>query len=211
MAVHVRTFVVGPIETNCYLVIDDRSQNAVVVDPGDTCATLEAALGEVTLTDILLTHTHFDHIGGVNRLVELTGARVWAHRLEADWLGDPTRNLSAAMEEYTPLVRVPRPSVVLCGGEETHLVGQSLRVAHAPGHTPGHVIYVLGDIAFVGDVIFRGSVGRTDFPGGDSQTLLESIESQVLTLPAQTRLLPGHGPTTTVGNERQHNPFVAAR
>jgi hydroxyacylglutathione hydrolase len=208
VSLHIQTFVVGPIETNCYLVTDDTSRNAFVVDPGDTCPALEKALEEVTLTDILLTHAHFDHIAGVNRLVELTGAEVWCHQLEADWLDDPALNLSAAMGDYIPAVRAASPSVLLQGGETTTLLEHSLRVAHTPGHTPGHVIYVFGDVAFTGDVIFCGSVGRTDFPGGDSDTLLGSIRSHVLVLHDETRLLPGHGPSTTVGHERQSNPFL---
>ena len=208
MALNIRTFVVGPIETNCYLVVDDKNKNAVVVDPGDTCAELEEALDGVTLTDILVTHAHFDHIAGVSRLVELTAPTSPPHHPEPDWPDDPARNLPAAMGEHTPAVRVGRPSVLLQGGETTTLLERSLRVAHTPGHTPGHVIYIFDDVVFVGDLIFCASVGRTDFPGGDSRTLLESIRDQVLSLPDETRLLPGHGPWTTVGHERQNNPFL---
>ena len=209
MTVEIRTIIVGPLETNCYLVTDGSTGDSFAVDPGFACSTLIDLVRDLHLTDILLTHSHFDHIGGVSRLVELTGARVWVHSAEAEWLQNPHLNLSAAMGELSPPVSAPAAAILLQGHEEREFLGEPITVLHTPGHTPGHVTYLFKDVAFVGDLIFRGSVGRTDFPGGNSRTLIRSIEEAILPLPADVRLLPGHGPATTVGEERRHNPFLA--
>jgi glyoxylase-like metal-dependent hydrolase (beta-lactamase superfamily II) len=208
MAIHIQTIEVGPIATNCYVVSEDNSGKAFLIDPGIECEPVLNAVANLCLTDILLTHAHFDHMGGAARLIEATGARLWAPEREADWLANPTRNLSAFAGLSEPIT-CPAATVLIKGGECFPMLGSHLQITLTPGHTPGHVVYSFGDVVFVGDLIFAGSVGRTDFPGGSFKQLLTSITDTIMSLPDDTRLLPGHGPATTVGEERNHNPFLS--
>jgi hydroxyacylglutathione hydrolase len=204
---HVNAIPVGSMDTNCYILTNDVTHEAAVIDPGAPDERLTAALEGYRLTDILLTHAHFDHIGGIESLVDTHKPQIWIHELEASWLNDPQRNLSAWV---SPLAHITAPAATVIVRENLTcaLLGQPLQVKHTPGHTPGHLIYYIDGKAFVGDLIFIGTVGRTDFPGGDYPTLLQSIKREILTLPEDTPLYPGHGPATTVHTEQMHNPFL---
>lgn len=204
---HVHTVPVGELETNCYVLTNALSREAAVIDPGAPDERLAQALTGYRLTDILLTHAHFDHIGGVGYLAELYGPQIWIHTLEASRLNDPKRNLSAWFDP-TATVTAPEATILIAMSGTYRLLGHELRAIHTPGHTPGHLVYYIDDRAFVGDLIFNGSVGRTDFPGGNHQQLLDSIKNAILTLPEETPLYPGHGPATTVHAERACNPFL---
>lgn len=206
--VRIQVVPVGPIATNCYVVRDPEGQ-AFVIDPGcDWRAVLEAVQG-LRVTDILITHAHWDHIGGVGPLQEETGARLWAPAREAAWLADPELNGSAHVGFWIEPVTAPPADELLQGGERLVLLGETIDVLPTPGHSPGHLSYRMGDVVFGGDVLFAGSVGRTDLPGGDFETLARSIREQLYTLDPKTTVLPGHGPATTVGQEMESNPFVS--
>lgn len=206
--VHIRALEVGPIATNCYLVHNEAGK-AFIVDAGYEVDLILAAIRDLELTHILITHAHFDHIGGVARLKAETGASVLIHHIEAEWLTDPQLNMSAIRSEFTPWpVEGPSADELLEDGQILSLLGERIEVRHTPGHSPGHVSYVMGDVVFGGDALFYGSIGRTDLPGGDHRTLVRSIRDKLLTLPASTTVLPGHGPPTTVGAERESNPFL---
>ncbi len=212
MTLKIRHFPLGMTMTNAYLVIEEESSKAVVIDPGFES---EFLLTEIEnegcqLEAVWLTHAHFDHIGGTGALV--SGSReplpVALHAADMPlW----------EMKGGAPLFGVqgvdtgPRPSIDLVDGLTLTLGSTEFEVRHAPGHTPGHVMFYCAsdNVLFCGDVIFQGSIGRTDLPGGSYQTLIESIEQKVLTLPDETRLLNGHGPETTVGRERVYNPFLS--
>jgi len=207
MALRVEQLPLGPIGTNCYVVRSDAaSEEAVVVDPsGDaTELWLELARLGARCAAILVTHGHWDHLVGVGDLAEGTGAPV--HMPEGE------RVLLESPEGFTPpgiSIRPHTPEVLLHGGESLDLAGVRFDVLAVPGHSPAHVAYSADGCVFSGDVLFAGSVGRTDLPGADWETLLASIESLVDALPPQTVVYPGHGPTTTLGRELERNPFLA--
>lgn len=205
--IHIEILSIGPIATNCYIVRGDHGR-AFVIDPGCQCQPVIDAVRDLEVTDILITHAHWDHIGGVAALKEATGARLWAPALEAAWLSDPELNLSHALPFWPQPVIAPRADRLLSGGERLELLGEIIEVRSTPGHSPGHLSYVMGDVVFGGDALFAGSIGRTDLPGGDFETLLRSIREQLFSLPDETTVLPGHGPATTVGRERATNPFL---
>lgn len=202
------TIPVGPIATNTYVVYDESTREALVIDPGVEAAPVLEAIADVKVKHVLLTHAHFDHIGGVGAVVERTGAKIWVHELEKAWLADPRLNLSADSAVTSEPVVAPPADFTWQGGEELDLIGRRIIVLHTPGHSPGHVSLLLGDVLFGGDALFAGSVGRTDLPGGDPDQLFTSIRERLLTLPDSTRVLPGHGPATTIGVERATNPFL---
>jgi hydroxyacylglutathione hydrolase len=206
----VRTFTVGHLQENCYLVRRKAADRAIMIDPGDDPERLiEAvdALG-VTVEAILVTHTHFDHIGAVAALARHTGARVYCPTLEREILADIDASVSplglGGFESYDA-------DEVLAGGEHLELAGLGIDVHFTPGHSPGHLTYALPahDALLAGDVLFRGSVGRVDLPGGDWATLLASIASLIDVYPPQTLVFPGHGPHTALGTERATNPFLS--
>jgi len=203
-------FTVGPVQENCYLFRREGSARALIVDPGDEADRLLHAVDElgVELDGILLTHTHFDHVGAVAPVARATGAEVWVPEIEKPVLADI-------------MSFVPWPGFgpydswdaehTLKGGETLELAGFEIDVIFTPGHSPGHVTYSIADerAVFSGDVLFQGSVGRTDLPGGDWPTLLESIRALVDNLPEDTTVHPGHMGLTTLGAERASNPFLA--
>lgn len=204
------SFTLGPAATNAYIVGDPASGEAVVIDPAwDGERLLQAAEQRGwRITSIWLTHAHFDHLGGSAAVADGSSPPppVALHADDA-WLW--------RREGLAPLFGLrldpgPEPTIDLKHGMALFLGGQRVEVRHAPGHTRGHVLFYLPSQAllFCGDVIFQGSIGRTDLPGGDMATLLASIRREVLSLPDETRLLPGHGPETTVGEERRTNPFL---
>ena len=197
----------GPLATNCYLVRADRAAaEAVVVDPSGSAAEirLELAARGARCVAILVTHSHFDHVLGLTDLAEGTGAPVHAPAGELAVLEDPSSFAPAGL----PL-RACTPDVLLEGGETLELAGVTFEVVAVPGHSPAHLAYAIDGAVLSGDVLFVGSVGRTDIPGADWQTLLESIRTLVDRLPAETAVYPGHGPATTLAAELASNPFLA--
>lgn len=206
----VRIIPVTSFQQNCSLLCCESSGRAAVVDPGGEPERIraEAEASGVRLEKILVTHGHFDHVGAVDRLARELNLPIEGPQ-EAD------RFLLESLPEWCSQFGFPPgesfiPDRWLHGGDEVRFGDQVMEVRHCPGHTPGHVIFFhrQGRLAVVGDVIFQGSIGRTDFPRGDHETLLTSIREQVWTLGDDVTLLPGHGPTTTVGQERAHNPFL---
>ncbi len=203
-------FVLGPVLTNAYLAADPDSGEAVAIDPGWDGEVLvsEAEKRNWRIGNIWLTHAHFDHLGGSAGVADGS---------------NPPPPVALHPDDYTLWraqggaglfgMRIdpgPEPTIDLQHGQVLFLGSNRLEVRHAPGHTPGHVVFYCQEqgVCFCGDVIFEGSIGRTDLPGGSTQQLLDSIRRQIFTLPDETRLLPGHGEETTVGRERRANPFL---
>ena len=205
-----RCFTVGPLQENCWIVRRDGADRALVIDPGEEPDRLLKAIAElgVTVEAILLTHTHFDHIGAVAPLARATGAPVTCPELEVPVLADINRYTFAGFGPYEPY----DADRTVSGGERLQLAGLDIDVIFTPGHSPGHVSYSIADaqVLLSGDVLFQGSIGRTDLPGGDHRTLLDSIAALMAALPDETRVLPGHMGTTTLGRERATNPFLHA-
>lgn len=206
----VRTFTSAGWDENTYLARGVGQDHAVAIDPGGATPELIEVLERegIVLDAILLTHAHVDHIEGVAMLVRATHAAVWLHPAERAWYDHSAEQARFFGVELEP---PPPPDHELHGGEVLELGGTRLEVRDVPGHAPGHVILydAAAGLAFVGDVVFQGSIGRTDLPGGSHRQLLEAIRSAVLTLPDDTVLYPGHGPATSVGRERVGNPFLA--
>ena len=203
-------FTVGQIAENCFLLRKEGSDHALIVDPGDEAERILAAAEDlgVTIDGILLTHTPFDHIGAVAPIAKATGAPVWCPEIEAPVLADI--NSFVPWPGFGPFESYDADHTV-AGGEKLDLAGMEIDVIFTPGHSPGHVTYSVPDEAaiFSGDVLFQGSVGRTDLPGGDWATLLESIRTLVDSHPPETTVYPGHMGVTTLGAERATNPFLA--
>jgi hydroxyacylglutathione hydrolase len=206
--IEARCLTVGPLQENCWIVRREGSDRALVIDPGDEADRIEQALDDVPVEAILLTHTHFDHVGAVAPLARSTGAPVHCPEIEVAVLQDINSYTFPGLGPYEPY----DPEHTVKGGERLHLADLDIDVIFTPGHSPGHVSYSIPDahILLSGDVLFAGSVGRTDLPGGDHETLLASIGTLLSTLPDETRVLPGHMGTTTLGRERATNPFLHA-
>ena len=208
--IDVRMFTVGPIQENCFIVRAKDSDRGLIVDPGEEADRIVGALDAIgikTVEAILLTHTHFDHVGAVAPVAAATGAPVYCPELETVVL--------ANIMDYVPWPGFgPFESYdadhTVSGGERLELATLTLDVIFTPGHSPGHVTYAIKDenALFSGDVLFQGSVGRTDLPGGDWPTLLASIESLVEAFPPEATVYPGHMGLTTLGHERATNPFL---
>jgi hydroxyacylglutathione hydrolase len=204
-----RCLTVGPVQENCWIVRRDGDDRALVVDPGDDAPRILALVEDlgVTVEAILLTHTHFDHVGAVAPVARATGAPVYCPELEVPVLADIMRFVP--WPGFGPFESYDADETV-AGGERLELAGLTLDVIFVPGHSPGHVAYAIADEQAVlsGDVLFQGSVGRTDLPGGDHATLMASIATLLERLPDETRVLPGHMGATTLGRERAGNPFL---
>jgi len=203
------TFPVGMLQCNCTILGDEQTREAMVIDPGDNIPDILVRLAKhrLTVKQIVVTHAHIDHVGGALQLKEVTGAPILLNHsdlplirmmdVQAGWLGIPT-----------PRVAPPDSSA-----EEGMVVGISnhaAHVIHTPGHTPGSIClhFAPDKLLLAGDTLFAGSIGRTDLPGGDSRKILHTIHDRLLTLPDDTRVIPGHGPATTIGHERESNPFL---
>lgn len=206
------TFPVGPLQCNCTILGDEDAREAIVIDPGDEIGRIQRRLQEhgLKLKQILVTHGHIDHVGGALKLKKLTGAPIFMNQndlpllqgmeMQAAWLG-------VAPPETAP------PDDSLRDGQQVGLGRYPAQVLHTPGHTQGSVClhFVPLNLLVAGDTLFAGSIGRTDLPGGDSRQIMESIRGRLLALPDDTRVLPGHGEETTIGEERQSNPFLQSR
>jgi glyoxylase-like metal-dependent hydrolase (beta-lactamase superfamily II) len=206
----VRTFTVGPVAENCHIARRAGAREAVVIDPGDEAPRLLEAIAALDLevAAILLTHTHFDHVGAVAPLARATGAEVWCPELEVPVLADIMRFVP--WPGFGPFESYDADHTV-AGGEKLELAGLELAVLFTPGHSPGHVTYSVPAerAVFSGDVLFAGSIGRTDLPGGDHRTLMRTLGELVEALPDETVVYPGHMGNTTIGRERATNPFLA--
>ena len=203
------TFPVGPLRCNCTLLANLETLDAIVVDPGDEIADILARLSRhhLTLRQIIVTHAHIDHIGGAAQLKRITGAPVLFHQadlpilamleMQAGWLGIPTPE-QVALDQSAE------------DGLSAGIPGLDAEVIHTPGHTPGSIclLFPKQELLLAGDTLFAGSVGRTDLPGGDTKALLRSIHTRLLALPENTLVVPGHGEETTLGHERETNPFL---
>jgi glyoxylase-like metal-dependent hydrolase (beta-lactamase superfamily II) len=207
--IEVAAFTVGPVQENCYLVRAQGAESAVIFDPGDEPERLLAAIEQlgVRLEAILLTHTHFDHVGAVAPLARATGAPVWCPQLERDVMLDVMRYVP--WPGFGPFENHD-PEHLVSGGERISLAGLDFDVIFTPGHSPGHVTWSLPAerAIFSGDVLFQGSIGRTDLPFGDHATLLRSIAGLLDALPDETVVHPGHMGITTLAAERATNPFL---
>jgi glyoxylase-like metal-dependent hydrolase (beta-lactamase superfamily II) len=207
--IDVRMFTVGPVQENCFIVRQKDAPNALIVDPGDEPDKLLAALdnlGIETVEAILVTHTHFDHIGAVAPVATATKAPVYCPQLETEILANINDYLWPGFGPFESY----EADHTVGGGETLELAGLTIDVVFTPGHSPGHVTYAIADedALFSGDVLFQGSVGRVDLPGGDWPTLLASIETLTNAYAPETTVYPGHMGITTLGRERATNPFL---
>ncbi len=209
MTMRILQLPLGPLQTNCYVLACTETSQAVVIDPSWDGRGILAQVQKAgwTLEAIWLTHTHFDHVGALAELKELTGAPIYVHPEAVPML---ERATAAGAMWGIPVDAVPPPDHLLTEGQTLRVGELSATVLYTPGHAPGHVCFHLAGegVLFDGDVLFQGSIGRTDLPGGDYELLMSSIREKLLPLPDETVVLSGHGPATTIGEERRSNPFL---
>lgn len=207
--VQIRQLSLGPLPTNCYLVGCESTLQAAIIDPAWDGKSIAAMVDNDgwAVSHILLTHTHFDHVGGLMALKEATGAPIYVHPDAVPMLQNTT--MSAAF--FGIKVEAPPPPDEMLAANQILAVGElELHVLYTPGHAPGHVCFYLPEyrVVFDGDLLFQDGIGRTDLPGGDYEELMESIKNQLLVLPNETQIFPGHGLATTVETEKRGNPFL---
>ncbi len=199
-----RHFALGSMAVNAYLLFDEKSGKAALFDaPMDIEAVLDFIKeNKLSLEYIFLTHTHFDHIWSLDAVKKSTGAKIVVHRAEENALNDTTLNLS-----YAPLPEVTA-DILVEDGAVIDFCGTEIKVIHTPGHTEGGVCYLFDSFLVSGDTLFKGSIGRFDFPGGDYATEIRSIKERIMVLSDSMNVYPGHGPATTIGEERKENPYL---
>jgi hydroxyacylglutathione hydrolase len=206
------TFPVGPLQCNCTILGDPITKEAIVIDPGDEISRIHRRLTELglTLKQILITHAHIDHVGGALKLKRLTGAPILLNENDLPLLA--MMESQAAWLGVTP-PETESPDASLHNGMRVGLDSLPAEVIHTPGHTQGSVCLHFEPLHLLvaGDTLFAGSIGRTDLPGGNARQIIDSIHTRLLSLPEETLVLPGHGPTTTIGEEKQSNPFLTLR
>lgn len=198
---------VGVMGANCYLVYCLKTKKAAVIDPGAEGKKIYRWVleKELKVEYILLTHGHADHIGAVDELKELLGAKVGIHAADADMLTDERQNLSSY---FAPVIKMQPADLLLHDGQELKVGDEKITVLTTPGHSRGSVAFFTTDGVISGDTLFAGSIGRTDFPGGSLEQLLQGVEQKLLVLPDDTPVYPGHGEATTIGTEKRNNPFL---
>jgi len=203
----IKSLAVGPIQANCFIVGCEATQAAAVIDPGDEADRIltEVQKANLRVESIINTHGHFDHVGGNRALKTATGAELIIHPLDAPMLQQLDRMAGAFGLRAE---NSPPPDRRVEGGDRITVGNLQLEVLHTPGHTPGGISLHADHCVFVGDTLFQGSIGRTDFPGGDFNTLLTSIRTQLFALDDATTVYTGHGPETSIGTEKQYNPFA---
>ncbi|MEA3485666.1 MAG: MBL fold metallo-hydrolase [Candidatus Aerophobetes bacterium] len=203
----IKKLVVGELEANCYILADEKTKQAVVIDPGAEGERILEIIKRDSLKVLYIvnTHAHIDHIGANDILGRKTGAFLLIHAADAHLLKDAELNLSTMLEEKSEFLP---PAKLLNEGDEIKVNNFSLQILHTPGHTPGSIcLYTEGKV-FTGDTLFAGAVGRTDLPGGSLEELKRSIQKKLLILPDEVMVYPGHGPDTTIGKEKRSNPFI---
>jgi glyoxylase-like metal-dependent hydrolase (beta-lactamase superfamily II) len=209
VSIEIRSLTVGPVAENSYVFRRDGADKGLIIDPGDEAPRLLGAIDElgIELEAILLTHCHFDHIGAVAPVAEATGAPVYCPEIEVPVLADIMSYVP--WPGFGPFESYEADNTI-AGGEKLELAGFEIDVVFSPGHSPGHVTFAIPDESamFSGDVLFQGSVGRTDLPGGDPRVLMETLKTLAETLPDETTVHPGHMGITTIGAERAANPFL---
>ncbi len=198
---------VGPLQSNCYIIYCNESRKALIIDPGEQGPTIIETIKELNLEPswIILTHGHGDHIGAVGFIMDQYDLKLAIHRDEENMLSDARANLSGIFSE--PIVAPPADRL-LDDGDTIEFDGLTVKVLHTPGHSPGSVSFLLGNHLFTGDALFKETVGRTDLPGGSHVKLTQSIRDKILVLDDDIIVYPGHGETTTVGEERRNNPYL---
>lgn len=205
----IRRLMVGPLQTNCYIVGCEATKTGLIIDPGGDPDAIMREVEEqgLAVTLIVNTHAHIDHISANARIKEATGAPLAIHELDAPLLTDPWRSLSFFMGRRKPS---PPPDQLLKEGDRIQVGTISLEVLHTPGHTPGSISLwsEMERVVFTGDALFHMGIGRTDFPGGSHETLIRSIREKLLTLPGDTVVYSGHGPATTIEQEKVSNPWL---
>jgi hydroxyacylglutathione hydrolase len=204
-----RMLTVGPIMCNCYIVGSEKTKEGMIIDPGAEADVILGALRELKLDIVLIvtTHGHIDHIGALRQVKEATGAPFAIHEAGVISLLD---GLGVTVDEMlgSPYKSLPKPDRLLHDGEVIEIGDLRFTVLHTPGHSPGGISLLGPGMVFCGDTLFNLSIGRTDLPGGSYATLMNSIFTQLMVLPDETKVLPGHGPESTIGFERRHNPFL---
>ncbi|MCF2720581.1 MBL fold metallo-hydrolase [Paenibacillus sp. UKAQ_18] len=208
MVLSIRSFNLGPLQTNAYLLQGDDPQRAIIIDPGMNPGPLLRAIESLTIEAILLTHAHFDHIGGVEEIRNAKGCPVYLHALEQDWLTSPKLNGSLMWPEVSPPISTGPAEYDLAEGQQLNLIGHTFKVFHTPGHSPGSVSFLCGKDLFSGDVLFRQGVGRTDLTGGRERDLYDSIQNKLFPLGDDVTVYSGHGPKTSIGYEKANNPYI---
>lgn len=205
----VEQYVVGPVMTNCYFAVNQDNNQMLVIDPGDSAEMLIHKIREENLTPVavLLTHGHFDHAGAAQEVADAFGIEIYAEEHEKETLETPSVNLCGMIGERGKIYHADR---YVKDGEHLDLAGFDITVFHTPGHTKGGCCYYIEkeQAVFAGDTLFLESVGRTDFPGGSASQLIQSIQEKLMPLPGQTKVYTGHNSTTSIGWERQNNPFL---
>ena len=199
--------IVGPLQVNCFILADEKTKEAIVVDPGDDAQDILKVIKDkgLRVRYIVNTHAHFDHVGANKAVKDATGAELLLHEADAPVLAAVA--IQSRSFGMSP-VSSPPPDRLLKHGDSIVAGEVSLKVLHTPGHTPGGISLLEQGFVFTGDALFAGSIGRTDFPGGDLRTLIRSIKTNLMTLPDDTKVFSGHGPASTIGDERAENPFL---
>ena len=203
----VKKLVVGDLQTNCYVLGDEKSKEGVVIDPGGDVDEIDKVIQKegLNIKYIILTHGHADHIAALNELKKKTNALILIHPADSDMLVDPIYNLSSFTGED---LICPKADRYVNDGDKIKIGDMELEVLHTPGHSPGGVSLFIDKMIFTGDALFCGGIGRTDFPGASHTQLLKSIKNKILSKPDDTVVHPGHGPETTVGEEKRNNPWI---
>jgi glyoxylase-like metal-dependent hydrolase (beta-lactamase superfamily II) len=196
----------GPLDVNCYIVGCEKTGKAAVIDPGGHAVAITERLKKhgLELAVVINTHGHFDHIGGNAALLKDSDAELMIHSADRFLLDNVSDHASSFGLSAEPS---PAPSRELADGDSISVGELTLKVIHTPGHSPGGICLLIDDHLIVGDSVFAGSIGRTDLPGGDYEQLIASIKAKLLVLPDETKIFPGHGPASTIGREKSHNPF----